>query len=59
MAAIAGPSNPQKNRKLKQKMNPAKNKKAKKITEKQRIAELERAASDFVSTTYFWFDRHS
>ena len=51
MAAIAGPSNPQKNRKLKQKTNPLKNKKAKKITEKQNIAELERAASDFVSTT--------
>ena len=53
MVAIAGPSNPQKNRKLKQRITPLKNKKVKKITEKQKIAELERAASDFVSTTYF------
>ena len=53
MAAVAGPSNPQNNRKLKQRINPLKNKKVNKITEKHRIAELERAASDFVSTANF------
>lgn len=54
MAAVAGPSNPLKNRKLKNKTkNAVKSGKVKKITEKQRIAELEKAASDFVSITYF------
>ena len=50
MAAQAGPSNPLKIKRTKPKgKNALKSGKAKKLSEKQQIAELEKAATEFVS----------
>jgi ATP-dependent RNA helicase DDX10/DBP4 len=53
MAAQAGPSNPLKNRSVRQNTKSApKSGKVKKLSEKHRIIELERAAAEFVSRDY-------